>query len=101
MTSLHEQESTKIALLLKAVPTHIREKVVMNYNEEIKTLNEAIQCICKQMKSCKYYDLLTDNINNIHINLTPISATMHPTLPMNPKEEDTNVDMLANQLAKM
>ncbi|KAJ1676945.1 hypothetical protein EV182_007199 [Spiromyces aspiralis] len=51
MASLHERESMKIMLLLKAVPTHIHEKVIMSYNEEIKTLDEAIQCIHEQTKS--------------------------------------------------
>ncbi|KAJ1669083.1 hypothetical protein EV182_008927, partial [Spiromyces aspiralis] len=64
--SLHERESTKIALLLKAVPTHIREKVVMSYNEEIKTLDEAIRRVREQTKSQQYYETLTANIRNIH-----------------------------------
>ncbi|KAJ1678049.1 hypothetical protein EV182_004886, partial [Spiromyces aspiralis] len=100
---LNERETTKITLLLKAVPISIREKVIMSYKEEIKTLDEAIRRVREQTKSRQYYETLTSNISNTHVNSTPGTATTQPApIPEKPTDdEDTDVDKLTNQLAKM
>ncbi|KAJ1670257.1 hypothetical protein EV182_008325, partial [Spiromyces aspiralis] len=86
---LNERETTKIALLLKATPISIREKVITNYKEEIQTLDEAIRRVREQVKSHQYYESLTANIKNIHVNSPPTSETTPLTPPTKPKEQDT------------
>ncbi|KAJ1672545.1 hypothetical protein EV182_006970, partial [Spiromyces aspiralis] len=73
----------------------------MNYKEEIQTLDEAIRRTYEQVKSHKYYNSITHNIKNIHVNSPPTSETTPLTPPTKPKEQDTEVDKLTRQLAKM
>ncbi|KAJ1679360.1 hypothetical protein EV182_002211 [Spiromyces aspiralis] len=97
--SLHERESTKIAILLKAIPINICEKVIMDYDEEIQTLEEAIRRVREQTKTRQYYEMLTSNINNIRIDPAPTTVTTPSTLPA--KDEDMDINKLSHQFAKM
>ncbi|KAJ1677191.1 hypothetical protein EV182_006685 [Spiromyces aspiralis] len=97
--SLHERESMKITILLKAIPINIHEKVIMDYDEEIQTLKEAIRHVREQMKTRQYYEMLTSNINNIHIDPAPTTVTTPSTLPT--KDEDMDINKLSHQFAKM